>query len=837
MENSLDHASLPDPSEPYEYETAYQRVFRPDKRLPDDAELKRFAALDAVARYPAGERAEIVLRALSALVANPAGPLDAAAVAAWVADASRRRVHRARTGGERATHEAWAADLPRRAARATARRPSAPPPAPGAAAVAPASRLLAFRGRSWFVAGGGETLEDVASACGGCCPEQLAFITRAHGRAYADGWLDGDAADRAAVDAAFGDAGARLPAGAAVLLPSLGGPVAALRVALDAGEATPLDGLRRRPLALAPSSRSPPRPRPARACVPVAEVARIFDCDPAALAALNACLVARKNFFALDADGGWETFLLPDDRPRGPARRGARAGRRQRLELPRRAEARARAAGAAPRSCLVSAAPGPLACVYVAAGGERAAEVADWTATDEALRPAAGAGAFDAGGLLKAGVVYRVARARRAAALPAAAGVPRRRERALARRATQATRGAPPRGLVHDREQRHAAHRRRALRGRTSAAEIYAANRHRLDGLQHLQKKSGKPANFKPETTLLVPLEGPPAAAPPRPYDCAACRGRNVKHACAGVFVGDPARWRRRGSPARRVRLEGRRPPAGRCALAGHGDAPAYDSQPDVGDGLRVFRGGRARAEVASRAVPEAGGGAAFGRVVAWLPPDVANPFVDADDRPVPMFKCASAAASSPGEEEDLEEAEVVSSLAPVRDDAAGADDDGSVAGPEDRRIRVGATVAKKFAGYGSEPWRGRIADVDVAARRCVVEWSDESETRESFKELTRCFDRAEGKPAAAKAPKAKATAPAPKRAAPPPPPPCDECRFCLDKPRNGGPGRMNQACVVVAKYREDHGLKKTKKSRKPGSPGAKAAARRLSSTSCGGGT
>ena len=137
---------------------------------------------------------------------------------------------------------------------------------------------------------------------------------------------------------------------------------------------------------------------------------------------------------------------------------------------------------------------------------------------------------------------------------------------------------------------------------------------------------------------------------------------------------------------------------------------------------------------------------------------------------------------------------------------------------PEDRRIRVGATVAKKFAGYGSEPWRGRIADVDVAARRCVVEWSDESETRESFKELTRCFDRAEGKPAAAKAPKAKAAAPAPKRAAPPPPPPCDECRFCLDKPRNGGPGRMNQACVVVAKYREDHGLKKTKKSRKPGS-------------------
>ena len=81
MENSLNHASLPDPSEPYEYETAYQRVFRPDKRLPDDAELKRFAALDAVARYPAGERAEIVLRALSALIANPAGALDAAAVA------------------------------------------------------------------------------------------------------------------------------------------------------------------------------------------------------------------------------------------------------------------------------------------------------------------------------------------------------------------------------------------------------------------------------------------------------------------------------------------------------------------------------------------------------------------------------------------------------------------------------------------------------------------------------------------------------------------------------------------------------------------------------------
>ena len=47
---ALDHASLPDPSEPDEYETAYQRVFRPDKRLPDDAELKRFAALDAVAR-------------------------------------------------------------------------------------------------------------------------------------------------------------------------------------------------------------------------------------------------------------------------------------------------------------------------------------------------------------------------------------------------------------------------------------------------------------------------------------------------------------------------------------------------------------------------------------------------------------------------------------------------------------------------------------------------------------------------------------------------------------------------------------------------------------------
>ena len=53
--------------------------------------------------------------------------------------------------------------------------------------------------------------------------------------------------------------------------------------------------------------------RPAASRVPVAEVARIFDCDPAALAALNACLVARKNFFALEADGGWETFLLPDD--------------------------------------------------------------------------------------------------------------------------------------------------------------------------------------------------------------------------------------------------------------------------------------------------------------------------------------------------------------------------------------------------------------------------------------------------------------------------------------------------------------------------------------------
>ena len=84
---ALDHASLPDPSEPYEYETAYQRVFRPDKRLPDDAELKRFAALDAVARYPAGERAEIVLRALSALIANPAGALAAAAVAAPSASA------------------------------------------------------------------------------------------------------------------------------------------------------------------------------------------------------------------------------------------------------------------------------------------------------------------------------------------------------------------------------------------------------------------------------------------------------------------------------------------------------------------------------------------------------------------------------------------------------------------------------------------------------------------------------------------------------------------------------------------------------------------------------
>ena len=112
MENSLDHASLPDPSEPYEYETAYQRVFRPDKRLPDDAELKRLATLDAVARYPAGERAEIVLRALSALIANPAGALDAAAVAAWVADREPPPRSTGADGGEsRATHEAWAADL------------------------------------------------------------------------------------------------------------------------------------------------------------------------------------------------------------------------------------------------------------------------------------------------------------------------------------------------------------------------------------------------------------------------------------------------------------------------------------------------------------------------------------------------------------------------------------------------------------------------------------------------------------------------------------------------------------------------------------------------------
>ncbi|KAH8082044.1 hypothetical protein JL720_8569 [Aureococcus anophagefferens] len=853
MENSLDHASLPDPSEPYEYETAYQRVFRPDKRLPDDAELKRFAALDAVARYPAGERAEIVLRALSALVANPAGPLDAAAVAAWVADREPPPRPPADGGEPRDARGLGRGPARRGAARATARRPSGRPARgrrgrgaaagaaplrrapPGAAApVAPASRLLAFRGRSWFVAGGGETLEDVASACGGCCPEQLAFINARMVAPTPDGWLDGDAADRAAVDAAFGDAGARLPAGAAVLLPSLGGPVAALRVAPGGGDARPAGCAS---ATLAPSSRSPPRPRrlgrrrhdgprvrrasgrhapvdrgrgrgaararglegpaarapardgaagdalvdelwlrqlewraaplgrdrrlprarpcscparrpgptsrrtsgadpstatrprgssatsaarsrprtsspsfrrgtsrrgpgrrrglrrPRRAAPPpgpapplvlamraarraaaarccaaaapaalgaappqwgaaargpawrrsaapdadansrgagrtagrraragagraaggrgpavagraaggrgpagsaaasappgaargavlrrwgrvarprgdgarrvtadgrpvcygaddvwglqqtvarearpdfdaafardlaalraaaritsegvahgwgmvarrtlepgdvladptsvfraddppvsqmlgalsesyvklprgggyfkihkfvddaartgaaawtfytnearapdvanrrhadddggdddarrtargvaraVAEVARIFDCDPAALAALNACLVARKNFFALDADGGWETFLLPDDPPRGPARRRAR----RRLELPRRAEARARrrrGAAVVPRLRGAGAAG-----LRLRRGGRRAAEVADWTATEAALRRAAGAGAFDAGGLLKAGVVYRVARA------------------------------------------------------------------------------------------------------------------------------------------------------------------------------------------------------------------------------------------------------------------------------------------------------------------------------------------------------------------------------------------------------------------------------------------
>ncbi|KAH8082043.1 hypothetical protein JL720_8568 [Aureococcus anophagefferens] len=316
--------------------------------------------------------------------------------------------------------------------------------------------------------------------------------------------------------------------------------------------------------------------------------------------------------------------------------------------------------------------------------------------------------------------------------------------------------------------------------GRTSAAEIYAANRHRLDGLQHPQKKSGKPANFKPRDGCSCPSRAAGGRAA-GPYDCAACRGRNVKHACAGVFVGDPARWRRREA-LRRVRLEGRRPRA--CALAGHGDAPAYDSQPDVGDGLRVFRGGRwARAEVASVGA-----------------------------------SCASTAASSPARRRP-EEAEVVSSLAPVRDDAAGADDDGSVAGvdgsagdddggagdddggaatttaapataaapasrgPAHPRRRDGREEVRGLRQRAvARPHRGRRRRGAEVRRRVVRR----GETRE-LQELTRCFDRAEGKPAAAKAPKAKATAPAPKRAAPPPPPPCDECRFCLDKPRNGG--------------------------------------------------
>ncbi|KAH8075421.1 hypothetical protein JL721_1427 [Aureococcus anophagefferens] len=1074
MENSLDHASLPDPSEPYEYETAYQRVFRPDKRLPDDAELKRFAALDAVARYPAGERAEIVLRALSALVANPAGPLDAAAVAA-VADREPPPRSTGADGGEsRATHEAWAADLlaaargasdrketvryvARRAGRkigdvlrwyygshkhdapayaalkaaryttwvaeqsgdaasgeparrpslalspaaprpgrqapgprakakkartrrrpcwtsratATRRRPrsscpraprtrrrpagaAAPPPPGAAAAVAPASRLLAFRGRSCRTAGR-RARAGAGRAAAGALPPSPGSARRlrrprsrrrrprrrrrgaAAGAARA---RRGPAAlgPRRAAPGRWRRGGRRRPSAGADDVWGLQQTVAReARPDFDAAFARDLAALRAAARITSEGVAHGWGMVARRALEPgdvLADPTSVFRADDPPVSQMLGALsesyvklprgggyfkihkfvddaartgAAAWTFYTNEARApdvanvewqptrsggrtvlGWRVLrpvaagdeLLAHAGDEFAASRGAR-GRRDAAAAPaaqrrhadddggdddaasdrpaaslraRRGRARRRRAAVVPRVRGAGAAGLRLR------RGRRAAEVADWTATDEAaLRRAAGAGAFDAGGRLKAGVVYRVSRAPALRPfLPPPAFLD---DASAAQLAPGYARADPAHGALawymtvnNDTLLTVAAR----FGARASAAEIYAANRHRLDGLQHPQKKSGKPTNFKPETTLLVPLEGPPAAAPPRPYDCAACRGRNVKHACAGVFAGDPARWPAPRKPCAACRLAGRLGPRA-CALAGHGDAPAYDSRP------------------ASRRAPR--GCVRVPREPDDEPPPAdddasdENEWRDADAPPPPpddaseentewrgwrddghaflgraigaRFEAGGAAPGRvvrfhrgvlAGEEEDLERPRSSSPPGPRR--RAGADDDGSVAGvdgsvgdddggagdddggagePEDRRIRVGATVAKKFAGYGSEPWRGRIADVDVAARRCVVEWSDESETRESFKELTRCFDRAEGKPAA-KAPKAKAAAPAPKRAAPPPPPPCDECRFCLDKPRNGGPGRMNQACVVVAKYREDHGLKKTKKSRKPGS-------------------